>query len=142
MFCVFPIGTSSGEDLKAGWQQFCERMTKKLEEDPENFTAASRAFLDISSKMNDSSILSALHCFGKVPQVKARYLQSSKMIGVQPTAIARRKSALGGRRALIPGRPPKCSRKEHQYAKENRKKSAPHSLAKCVDDNTCLGGHH
>lgn len=142
MSCVFPKGTSSVEDLKAGWRQFYKRMAKKLEDDPENFTAPSRAFLEISSKMNDGSIISALHCFGKVPQVKARYLQTSKMIGVQPTAIARRKAALGGRRALIPGRPPKGSRKEHQYSKENRKKSAPHSLAKCVDDNTCLGGHH
>lgn len=122
--------------------QFCRRITEKLENDPQTFTAPVRTWMETSSKMNDSSIISALHCFGKVPQVKAKYLQSSKMIGVQPTSIARRKTPLGGRRALIPGRPPKCSRKEHQYSKENRKKSAPHSLAKCVEDNTCLGGHH
>lgn len=118
--------------MEAGWQWFCSSITKKLKDDPQTFTAPVRTFLETYRKMNDSSIASALHCFGKVSQVKA----------TQPTAIAGRKSALGERRALIPGPPPKFLRKEHQYSKENCKKSASHSLADCVEDNTCLGGHH
>ncbi|XP_075884023.1 uncharacterized protein LOC142889277 [Nelusetta ayraudi] len=125
-------GTSAGEDLEAGWQWFCSSITKKLKDDPQTFTAPVRTFLETYRKMNDSSIASALHFFGKVSQVKA----------TQPTAIAGRKSALGERRALIPGPPPKFLRKEHQYSKENCKKSASHSLADCVEDNACLGGHH
>ncbi|XP_061685697.1 uncharacterized protein LOC133506021 isoform X2 [Syngnathoides biaculeatus] len=76
-------GTSSGEGLKAGLQQFYRTMTKKLEHDPENFTAPIRAFLEISSKMNDSAIISALHCFateGGALEVKARYFAGTNQM--------------------------------------------------------------
>ncbi|XP_056156746.1 uncharacterized protein LOC130130908 [Lampris incognitus] len=137
-----PQGTS-GEHLEEMIQQVCRSLTDKLKDDPQAFTAPIRTFLGTYNKMNDSSLMSALHCFGKVPQVKLKNLQSSKMIGVQPTAIARRKVALGGRRTLIPGQPPKCSRKEHPYSKkQQRRRSAPHSMLKCVEENTSLSDNH
>jgi len=52
----------------------------------------------------DSGLISALHTFGKynsagIPRIKPRKnLQGSKIIGVPPTTIFRRKVYLGGRK--------------------------------------------
>lgn len=118
-WCFFFLeGSSSEEDLEARWQSFCSSMSKKLKDDPKTFSAPIHTFLKSYSKMNDSFIVSALYYFGKVPKVKAKPLQPSKKIVVPPAAIARRKSALGERRALILGPPPKHSRKQHEHAQE------------------------
>ncbi|KAJ8333580.1 hypothetical protein SKAU_G00415880 [Synaphobranchus kaupii] len=45
------------------------------------------------------------------------YLQTKAQIGDQPTAVARRKTPLGGRRALNTGRPLKAWKKDHGYGK-------------------------
>lgn len=62
--------------------------------------------------------------FGKyngagIPRIKSRKnLQGSKVIGVQPTTISRRKVCLGGRMVQTAGRPTKESRvHEHGYNK-------------------------
>ncbi|KAK0140487.1 hypothetical protein N1851_022537 [Merluccius polli] len=126
----------SGEQLEEMIQQFCRSLTEKLKGDPQTFTAPIHTFLGTYNKINDASLASALHCFGK-----KKNLQSSKMIGVRPTAIARRKAALGGSRAATSGRPPTRSKKEYPYSKKQQhKKSAPQSMSKCAEENTSLGG--
>ncbi|TDH08226.1 hypothetical protein EPR50_G00095590 [Perca flavescens] len=97
---------TSAEALEEMLEQFCSSLKDKLHNDPQTFTAPICNFLGTYKKMNDSSLASALHCFGKTSQVKSRNRQSSKMNG---TAIGKRKAA------LIPGRPPKSPRKEHLY---------------------------
>ncbi|XP_032381678.1 uncharacterized protein si:dkey-75a21.2 [Etheostoma spectabile] len=97
---------TSAEALEEMLEQFCRSLKDKLHNDPQTFTAPICNFLGTYKKMNDSSLTSALHCFGKMSQGKSKNRQSSKMNG---TAIGKRKAA------LKPGRPPKCPRKEHLY---------------------------
>jgi hypothetical protein len=95
-----------------------------------------------------SAKLSTLHTFGKnsnpvAPLIKkGKNLQGSKLINVQPTAIARRKIHLGGRHMQQSGRPPKrAGAYDHNYANETGKKrikSAPHSISICVENNISL----
>ncbi|CAL8334539.1 unnamed protein product [Arctogadus glacialis] len=94
----------------------------------------------------DSQLISALATFGRQSapagsvawRMARRGMQASMKIGVQPTAVARRKTPLGGRPALFTGRPTKSSRREHNYgrAKGNSlpKRPAPHSISQCVTD--------
>lgn len=139
-----PEQDTSVEHLEEMIQQFCKSLTDKLKEDPQTFTAPICTFLGTYNKMNNSSLTTALHCFGKAPQLKSKTLQSSKTLGVQPTAIARRKAALGGRRAAIPGRPLKCSRKEqHPYSKKQQSSTTePQTVSNCVEENTPVSGDH
>ena len=76
---------------------------------------------------------------------------ASKHIGVQPTALARRKMALGGKRQLTLGRPPKAISTDHTKERgtnfsgqvmPKRKPKAPHNLKKCVKENMQLGKNH
>ncbi|CAH1958480.1 unnamed protein product [Acanthoscelides obtectus] len=71
-------------------------------------------------------------------------------IGVQPTAIMRRKSGLGGRNIARSGRPPKrLQLSDHAYSKEknkhnyevfnpDNKTAAPHCLEYCITQNISL----
>jgi len=73
---------------------------------------------------------------------------------VQPTAVARRKVFLGGRRLQQTGRPPKSMFREHSYSLTKRrlelnqavlparKKSMLHSISYCVQQNESLGRTH
>ncbi|CAH1107376.1 unnamed protein product [Psylliodes chrysocephalus] len=64
---------------------------------------------EVKGVNTDSAMISALHTFGKysgLPVIK-KNCQGSRKIGVQPTAIARRKVPLGGRNVAVSGRPPK-----------------------------------
>ncbi|KAJ8043335.1 hypothetical protein HOLleu_10379 [Holothuria leucospilota] len=74
-----------------------------------------------------SHLISALQTFGKYSGAatslrrtykSGRALQTSSKIGVQPTAVARRKMPMGERRRLTVGRPSKSSfTSEHGYSK-------------------------
>lgn len=72
-------------------------------------------------------------------------MQGGKIIGVQPTAVQRRKIKVGGRAVSKCGRPPKISyTAEHAYGKRKiektnfpqvqEKMSKPHSLSFCTTD--------
>ena len=73
----------------------------------------------------DSQLISALATFGRQSapagsvawRMARRGMQASMKIGVQPTAVARRKTPLGGRRALITGPPTKKLKKRAQLWK-------------------------
>lgn len=143
---MLPQGTSGLEERLT---EMFVVLKRKLREDP-SFRTPMTSFISSFEKIKtDSSLCSALSTFNKGPVAKTRqhqrpkgYLQTRAQIGVQPTAVARRKSALGGRRALITGRPTKASMREHPYNKTGKKKSAPHCLAHCVEAIMSLGGTH
>ena len=110
--------------IKGAAEDICHR----LEKNP-SLLASAEKFVKMSGELTtDSALESALACFGRYTGVgvtkctisKGKVLQHGSKIGVQPTAIARRKSALGGRRCLITGRktksttcPMKVSNKEN-----------------------------
>ena len=138
-------------------------MEEKLRDDPETYTEGFRAMLRAYNRLKSkSSLLSALRMFGRYSGVnlarrkmisKAGMLQSSgPSIPVQPTAIARRRLKIGGRRHLKVGRPTKeATIKEHAYSRPSssslmpsRKKrvAAPHSLGHAVTMCQSLGKTH
>ncbi|XP_062297293.1 uncharacterized protein si:dkey-75a21.2 [Scomber scombrus] len=131
---ISPEQDTSVEHLEEMIQQFCRSLTDKLKDDPQTFTAPVCTFLNSYDKMNDASLAASLQCFGKAPRAKSKNLQSSKMMGVQPTAVARRK---------ITGRPLKCSRKEqHPYSKKQQiRQSSPPSISNCVEENIEITSH-
>lgn len=111
-------------------------------------------------KIVDHGLISALHTFWKyngagILRTKSRKnLQGSKIIGVQPTTISRRKVYFGRRKVQTAGRSTKESRVyEHGYNKRkaplsidnipmNKKKKAPHSIKYCTNQNINLGKQH
>nr|XP_054757554.1 uncharacterized protein LOC129263679 [Lytechinus pictus] len=151
------------EEMANRIKNMSEILQTKVMTDPETFTGPLNSFLSQFEKMKtDSTLISSLCTFGKyngavscsAQRIRNKYLLTSKKIGVQPTAVARRKAALGGRRALITGRPVKGANiPEHSYAKSRRRelkrgelpkrqKRAPHSLSQCVSDNVTIGRTH
>lgn len=103
----------------------------------------------------ETGLLSAMTTFGKytgLPSARRTSLSFHRrrgvQIGVQPTAIGRRRHILSGKRKLIAGRPPgriqvPSHMAEHVYTTfgvlPNRKRKAPHNLQQCVYSNIGLG---
>ena len=123
--------------------------------DPATYDAAVRSFCHQTSMASDSALQSALHCFGKycgaAPALNTkRKLVALKSIGVQPTAVARRKMPVGGRKRCYLGRPPRSAfSAEHGYSVrvgDRRhvmlKRRAPHNLAAAVAVAEKLGATH
>lgn len=73
----------------------------------------------------DSAMATALSSFGKSLQTRARGYK-------RPTAVSRGVPSSGG--------PPKESRKEHTYGITERDSSAPHFIARCVEESICVEG--
>lgn len=96
---------------------------------------------------------STLETFGKYGGFASRgknNLSSSKQIGVQPTALDRRKVKCGGRLTNQTGGPPKQARTpEHGYSKckqlsallprKKARSAAPHYVTFCTEQNISLG---
>ncbi|CAN9515705.1 unnamed protein product [Ophioblennius macclurei] len=107
-----PAQGSSGEHIEQMIQQFCQSLTDKLRGDPQTFTAPICAFLETSQKLCDSSLASALRCFGKVTQENSMSPQLSQMNLLQPAAAAKRKAELGKFQNILYVQPLKCPRRE------------------------------
>jgi hypothetical protein len=154
--------TSSSADIDADMQpddadqtldQFtaaCSKIAELYKQAPSLMRPAMESFCRQTSNMSTMSAMqSALMCFGKYSGCGSR-MSSGKKIGVQPTAVARRKCALGGRRRLHVGRTPLAARAaEHGYSanvKSRRhvmpRRSAPHSLASAVSNVESIGRTH
>jgi len=105
----------SDEWCYAAVDEFCRRVKQGLEDNP-------AAFKPAMVKMNhniltyaptESGLLTTLHTMGKYSglPIKRKFTAFSGrrrggvMIGMQPTAVKRRKSCLSGRRKLCGGRP-------------------------------------
>ncbi|KAK0134006.1 hypothetical protein N1851_030442 [Merluccius polli] len=137
------------EGLERQLDDIFGHLKQKLSEDKVSFSAV-QSFVDSFGKLKtDSAVQSALFSFAKdslqstkVHMRPRGFLQTSTAIGVQPTAVARRKAPLGGRRTLGAGRPTKNSRRDHHYSRQGRVKGVPHNLSFCVQENTSLGKSH
>lgn len=104
----------------------------------------------------ECGLVSALHTFGTYSGLKPKEKATNKQrrchklkIGVQPTALGRRKHCISGKRKLSSGRPSgqirnKLELKDHNYTSfgslPSRKRKAPHNLQQCVYDNKAIGG--
>lgn len=138
------------------------RIWKGVEEAPQVFVPACRRLIDNTEKYaaTETGLVSALYTFGKyaglprVRQPRSWVVTNQKrrgvQIGVQPTAIGRRRLTLPGKRKVAAGRPQgvvtaHSSRHlaTHDYTTfgtlPSRKRKAPHSLQECVYRNTGLG---
>lgn len=115
-----------------------------LSQNPDIFTKPLNEFIRSNERLKtETSVVSALHTFGKYNGAAAalssrkKSLKGGSNIGVQPTALARRKSSVGGRRCAQTGRPPK-NLNDHSYCARKRandfdlpclkKVKQPHSL--------------
>ena len=137
------------QDLHAAFSKI-EDLYRK---DPSTYLCAVRSFCSHVDSATESSLQSALHCFGKYTGAAAALssrkgrLTSLKSIGVQPTAVARRQMPVGGRKRCYLGRPPRAAfTAEHGYqvtARDRRhvmpKRRAPHNLAAAVSNGQALG---
>ncbi|XP_058509820.1 uncharacterized protein si:dkey-75a21.2 [Solea solea] len=124
---------SVAEHLKGRLRSMFDDLVDKLEKDL-TFQAPIESLVSSYENIHtDSGLISALSTFGKMRSAAAaaaapaaaaaaaasnikmqprKRLQMSTQIGVRPTAVACRKTPLGGRRALVTGRPPKRARRE------------------------------
>lgn len=116
---------------------FSNDLKKLASQRPDSFGPALEAFMsNYGSLKTESALVSAMHSFGKYTGTASaltvkKKLNGGKTIGVQPTAVARRKVALGGRHCSITGRPSKALslNSEHSYSLLKRKSAfeVPHS---------------
>ncbi|CAH0552534.1 unnamed protein product [Brassicogethes aeneus] len=148
------------DEVQKKLEGFVSLLMEKYENNFQEYGRPVTNFLEnIANCKTDSSFVSALYTFGKygagMPKIlKGKNLQGGNNIGVQPTAIMRRKIGLKSRNTVHSGRPPKRARlTDHAYAKiknyENNYEvpkcfriAAPHLLSYCVDNNVALGKTH
>ena len=93
---------------------------------------------------NGRALERALLAFGQMTAPSLRATKSSSTIGVQPTAVARRKMALGGRKRVFAGRRVCQSQFSGQplQAAKRKKVTAPHSLSSCLARNVSVPKAH
>ena len=136
------------------------RIKQGLVDSANIFVPACRRMLDNTDKFaaTDTGLVSAMHTFGKysgLQPVKARPVgtfsrRRGVQIGVQLTAVGRRRQTLSGKRKLSAGRPSGLvsARSSRQLAAHDyttfgslpaRKRKAPHNLQQCVYGNVGLG---
>lgn len=132
-----------------------KEILQKVESNPEMVEAAKKFIKSAKNIKTDSTLKSALAPFGKYGGFASREkinLSSSKLIGVQPTALARRKVKCGGRLTNQTGRLPKQARtSEHGYSKckqlssllpRKKARSAASHVTFCTEQNISLGKKH
>ena len=159
-----PEAVREGESCQHLLQRFAafnETITSKVANNHELQVALQR-YLDQAEKIkSDAALGSALHSFGRYSGLatttrKGNRMAGSKAIGVQPTAVGRRRTACGGKRSLQSGRPTKrAATNEHGYSRlkkaksvasaqhlPNRRLATPHNLAECISRNASLGKTH
>ncbi|XP_030839653.1 uncharacterized protein LOC115923335 [Strongylocentrotus purpuratus] len=139
-----------------------KEMEEKLQQDPDTFAEPFKAMLKSYGRLKTkNNFVSAIRMFGrysginlarrKVKPKVAGMQVSGPSIGVQPTAIGRRRVKLGGRRRLTGGRPTKQEAVvEHGYARASsssqlpckKRVAAPHSLSHAVTVCQSIGKTH
>jgi len=140
------------------------RIKQGLTDSPEIFVPACQRMLNNAEKFasTETGLVSAMYTFAKysgMPAIRGirkytsinAWRRRGVQIGVQPTAVGRRKLLLSGKRRLSAGRPSGLvsarnakQLAEHDYtvfgSLPSRKRRAPHSLQQCVYSNVGLGG--
>ena len=146
-------GTSSTASSSASLHHIFQDLQQKLLHDPDTFKPSVDAFIKNYENIGtDSGLISALFTFGKYSGLSHKGKTfGGKRIGIQPTAIARRKSKAFGRSISLAGRPSKRTFVgEHQYSCSKRKSTEilaavlpkhhrVHSLSTAVSRGESLG---
>lgn len=142
---------------KEKFHAIVSRIMTGLEKAPEIYAPAFNKMIENSDKFTSTEVglITAMHTFGthngalaKNHAKKLIKRSHAMRIGVQPTAIGRRKKCLTGKKKLSVG----CERgqvkavpqmKCHDYTTfgslPKRKRKAPHNLTDCVYSNKGLG---
>lgn len=148
-------------DEKQGLENLFSRIWKGVQEAPQIFVPACRRMVTNTQKFasTETGLVSALYTFGKytgLPKAKQHrswtagsHKRRGVQIGVQPTAVGRRRLTLPGKRKVGAGRPQGIvtARRSHMATHDyttfgtlpSRKRKAPHNLQECVYRNTGLG---
>ncbi|CAH1982690.1 unnamed protein product [Acanthoscelides obtectus] len=122
-----PISTSEKDKIRGQLEHFVDLLMNRFENNFDECNQTILKFLkNVECCKTNSSLTSALCTFGKyngtgLPKIKSgKNIQDGNRIGVQPTAIMRRKSGLGGRNIAQSGRPPKRLRlSDHAYSDDD-----------------------
>lgn len=140
-------------------KEFFDRIQKGIQSNSNVFLPAVKKMLKNASMFaaTETGLVTALHTFAtysgvqrtlKKKDTKNERRSHKTYIGVQPTAIARRKYSLAGKKNVCAGRPRNSVKSTsvlqcHDYTTfghlPSRKRKAPHDLEKCVQDNKSLG---
>jgi len=154
---VEPVASLSS-DQQEQLDNLFGRITQGLEGSPNVFVPAVTKMLQNVDKYasTETGLVSALTTFGKysgLPLIRRKTSAAANkrhgiQIGVQPTAVGRRRQTLSGKRKQVAGRPPGSTQIPshmvgHAYTTfgllPSRKRKAPHSLQQCVYSNVGLG---
>ncbi|KAJ1526610.1 hypothetical protein ONE63_008196 [Megalurothrips usitatus] len=147
-----------------------ENYIQLLSDDPQTFLEPMGVFIKQNRLLCNSQagLVSALHCFGKNGGAPAHGFKKRKGrdIPVQPTAVARRTTYLGGTKRQFTGQPPNAMRSnvledtsDHTYGVTVTMKRKPHEpvwsslpkrsrmpathrLARCVESSQNIGSTH
>lgn len=151
-----------------GVQSVADKLKDIVKLNPEEMIGPAKVFIrQFNTLKSNAAVVSALQTFGKytgaaekLSQRKRRKMsllnndrlrcRRGKMIKVQPTAVSRRKTPLGGRRCLQTGRQPRQSASKCMLNKQSmcilavkrRPRKAPHNLSRCVENNQTIGKSH
>lgn len=108
------VDDRSDDDLIEHLHRSMDEIEQLYRSNPATYGPAIKPFCHQTDIASESGLQSALHCFGKytgaAPVLTGRSkVRGLKRIGVQPTAVARRKMPVSGRRHCHLGRPPRSS---------------------------------
>ena len=151
-----------------GIQATADKLKDMVQLDPVEMVGPVETYIrQFNGLKTNAAVVSALQTFGKytgaaesMSQRKRRRLslldkdrlkcRRGTMIKVQPTAVSRRKTPLGGKRCLQTGR--KCqqncwnqkarNQESSHFHLQRRRRKASHSLASCVKNNESIGKSH
>ena len=144
--------------LEDAVNDFASNLITMLRQDPDEFKEPIQVFLkQFQDQKTNAAIISSLKIFGKYTGVAQSSTKNSKslrmkarkgvMIKVQPIAVSRRSSALGGRRALHTGRKRTAQEKSSKEGSvhilpKKRPRRAPHNISQCIRNNENIGKNH
>ena len=150
------------DELLRKFDAFHVKVREMVRYNPAEMRPALTRYLQQGEQLTTmAGMSSALHCFGRYSGLATAgrtrtHIAGTKRIGVQPTAIARRRMCCGGKNSLQSGRPTKRAlTHEHGYSRLKKSKSqasvqqlpsrrlpAPHNMSECVTRNVSLGKTH
>eukprot|EP00057_Strongylocentrotus_purpuratus_P017237 XP_011671711.1 PREDICTED: uncharacterized protein LOC105441859 [Strongylocentrotus purpuratus] len=140
--------------LEAAINDCASQLIAKLKRDPEELSEPVESYVkQFNSLKTNSALVGALKNFGKYTGASLDMTSSKKKkqarrkgvaIKVQPAAVSRRKTVLGGRRCLHTGRKLRELKKRKtvdssQLIPKKKPRKAPHSLSQCVTNNEGIG---
>jgi hypothetical protein len=140
------------KEVRCELETIAQELAAKASDTPETLKYVQCFIQQYKHIQTSAALSSALRCFGKysgAPSLRqSKRLKALRNIGVQPTAVARRKMLVGGRRRAGLGRPRKNVVRQRDVSHGTLKghvlprRKAPHCISDCVANNMALGKNH